>query len=79
MPLPGTWDGGETPCFFRHSSSAVRVALKPPPAVVDVDGGVVLVLLLELPQAAIATLARIAASRSMSRTDGRRLLVVDFM
>ena len=67
VPLPRTWDGGVTPCFFKHSSSAVRVALEAVTAVVDVDAEVVLVLLLELPQAAIARLATIAASSNMSR------------
>jgi hypothetical protein len=72
VPLPGTWDGGVTPCFFRHSSSAVRVALEVPPAVVDVDVDAALVLLLELPQAAIARLANTTAASKSIRRKARR-------
>jgi hypothetical protein len=64
------------PCFFKHASSAVRVAVEPPLAAADVDVEVVLEL---VPQAAIARLAMIAASASMRRSARRRLLSVDLM
>jgi len=71
VPLPGTWDGGVTPCFLRQASSDVRVALEPLPAEDDVD--VVFVLLLELlPQAAIARLAKTTAASKSIRRNGRR-------
>jgi hypothetical protein len=68
------------PCFFKHSRSAVRVAVEPPLEEADVEVEVVPGLLVELvPQAAIARLATIAASASMSRSARRRWLPVDLM
>jgi hypothetical protein len=64
------------PCCLRHCTSAVRVAVEPPLEVADVDVEVVPEL---LPQAAIARLATIAASASMSRSDRRRWLTGDLM
>jgi len=68
------------PCCFKHSTRAVRVAVEPPLEEADVDVEVVLELLVELlPQAAIARLATIAASASISRSGRRWLLAVDLM
>jgi hypothetical protein len=56
----------------------VRVAVEPPLEVADVDVDVEVVPEL-LPQAAIARLATIAASASMSRSDRRGWLTGDLM
>jgi hypothetical protein len=51
------------PCFFRHATSAARLAVEPPVGEADADVEVVLEL---LPHAASARLAVIAASASIS-------------
>jgi hypothetical protein len=74
VPPVGTCAGGVIPCFFRHATSAVRVALEPP-VEADAEVEVVLVLLDELlPQAASARLAVIAPSAGISRSARRRVL-----
>jgi hypothetical protein len=65
------------PCFFKHVTSAVRLAVEPP--VADADVEVVPELLVELPHAASARLAVIAASAGVSRSARRRVVLGDFM
>jgi hypothetical protein len=82
VPLPGAWAGGVMPCFFRHSSKAVRVALEPvvevADAPVEVVALVVVAVVVELlPQAAITTAATTARSRSSIVRP--RLLSLDFI
>jgi hypothetical protein len=68
------------PCCFKQATSAVRVAVEAPLEGADVDVEVVPGLLVVLlPQAAIARLARIAASASMSASARRRWLTGDLM
>ena len=74
LPAPG---GGVMPCFFKHVTSAVRLADEP--LVDDADVEVVPELLVELlPQAASARLVTIAASAGVSRSARRRVLLGDF-
>jgi len=66
------------PCFFKHVTSAVRLAVEP--LVDDADVEVVPELLVELlPHAASARLAVIAASAGVSRSARRRVVFGDFM
>jgi hypothetical protein len=69
------------PCFFRHATSAVRLAVEElPMEEADADVEVVLELLDEvLPHAASARLAVIAASVGISRSARRRVLLVGFI
>jgi hypothetical protein len=74
LPAPG---GGVRPCFFRHCSNEVRLALEPPVEEADAEVEVVLELLVELlPHAASARAAMTAASAGISR---RRVLLGEFM
>lgn len=77
VPLPGTCTGALKPCFFRHSSTAVRVAVDPLLDEADADVEVVLVEL--LPHAASARLVAIAPSAGVSRRARRRVLFLEFM
>jgi hypothetical protein len=76
-PPLAAFGGGVTPWFFMHCTNAARLAVEPPVADADVD--VVLELLEELPHAASARLAAIAASAGVSRSARRRVLVGRFM
>jgi hypothetical protein len=65
------------PCFFKHSSSEVRLVVEPLLEADDAEVEVVLVeLVLLLPQAAITRHAVIAADTSNIRIARRRTLVV---
>jgi hypothetical protein len=64
------------PWFFRHATSAVRVAVEPPVEEADAEAELVLEL---LPHAASARLAVIAASAGISRVARRRVLLVGFI
>jgi hypothetical protein len=58
-----------TPCFLRHATNALRVALEPP--VDDAEAEVVLELLELLPHAASTTAVVTAANAGITRRTRR--------